>query len=521
MKAGTVYLVGAGPGDVGLITLRGAQVLGRADVIVYDYLANERLLKLAKPTAKKIFAGKKGGGQSIPQPEIEKILIEEAQAGNLVVRLKGGDPFIFGRGGEEALALARAKVPFEVIPGVSSATAVPAYAGIPLTHRDFSSEVAFVTGHEDPRKGEESEEEITEKLSAVPWEALAKMGTIVILMGKGHLRANLSRLISYGKSPDTPAAVVSWGTYPQQKTIVATLSTLADETEKRGVTNPTIVIIGEVVRLKEMVDWFETKVLFNKTILVTRTQEQSSEITALLEEAGGVVLEFPTIQLVPMKNYSALDGAIRKIKKQDWLIFTSANGVRYFWDRLRNLGKDVRWLAKLKVGAIGPATAAALREKGIWVDLLPQTFQSEGMLEALKESDIRGKRVLLPRAKEGREVLIEGLQKLKCKVEVVETYGNVIPEVASWELEKLFFETKPDWVTFASSSSVDNFVKILGKKNLKTYLARVKIACIGPVTAASAKKAGMKVDAMPEESTISKLVEAIILSVSPDSPKYP
>ncbi|MDO8643767.1 MAG: uroporphyrinogen-III C-methyltransferase, partial [bacterium] len=289
MTKGLVYLVGAGPGDVGLITLKGAKALGVADVVVYDYLANDRLLKLAKPTAKKIFAGKKGGGQSIPQPEIERILIEEARAGQTVVRLKGGDPFVFGRGGEEALALARAGIRFEVIPGVSSAIGVPAYAGIPLTHRDFGSEVTFVTGHEDPRKGEESEEEATERLSAVPWEALAKMSTIVILMGRGNLRANLSRLISYGKPRDTPAALVSWGTYPQQKSFIATLGTLADETEKKEILAPTIVIIGEVVRLHEYLDWYETKPLFNKQILVTRTQEQSSEITSLLEEKWALV----------------------------------------------------------------------------------------------------------------------------------------------------------------------------------------------------------------------------------------
>ena len=302
MKKGVVYLVGAGPGDVGLITLKGAAVLGKADVIVYDYLANDRLLKLARPDALKIFAGKKGGGQigqKIPQPEIEKTLIEKAGQGLTVVRLKGGDPFVFGRGGEEALALAQAGIHFEVIPGVSSGIGVPAYAGIPLTHRDFGSEVTFVTGHEDPRKGEESEEEAQERLSAVPWEALARMGTIVILMGRGNLRANLSRLISYGKSPDTPAAVVSWGTYPQQKTVVATLATLADETAKKGISSPTLVIIGEVVRLHSLLNWYESKHLFNKTILVTRTQEESSEITSLLEEAGAIVLEFPTIQIIP------------------------------------------------------------------------------------------------------------------------------------------------------------------------------------------------------------------------------
>lgn len=506
---GLVTLVGAGPGDVGLLTLKGAKALGTADVIVYDYLANDRLLKLAKPTAKKIFAGKKGGGQSIPQPEIERILIEEAKAGHTVVRLKGGDPFVFGRGGEEALALARAGVRFEVIPGVSSAIGVPAYAGIPLTHRDFGSEVTFVTGHEDPRKGEESEEEATERLSAVPWDSLAKMSTIVILMGHGNLRANLSRLISYGKPRDTPAALVSWGTYPQQKSVIATLGTLADETEKKGIPSPTIVIIGEVVRLHEILNWYETKHLFNKTILVTRTQEQSSEITSLLEERGALVLEFPTIQLLPLKNYKKLDRAISRIKNYDWIIFTSANGVRYFWERLVALKKDVRWLAKLKVGAIGPATAGALKEKGIWVDLLPKEFRAEGMLKALKEASIMKKRVLIPRAKEGREVLIDGLKELKCKVEVAEAYRNVIPKVPSWELEKLFFESKPNWITFASSSSVDNFVKILGKKNLKTYLARVKIACIGPITAASAKKQGIKVDVVPEESTMTNLVNAL------------
>ncbi|MBI4412422.1 MAG: uroporphyrinogen-III C-methyltransferase [Deltaproteobacteria bacterium] len=518
-KSGIIYLVGAGPGDPELITLKGARVLGLADVIFYDHLANRELLKMAKPSAQKIYVGKQGTGRqtdkgrgsekSLPQEEIEKELIARAKKGETVVRLKGGDPFIFGRGGEEALAISRAGIKFEIVPGITAAIAVPAYAGIPLTHRLIASDVAFVTGHQDPSRGEDDEED-----RIVPWDALAKMETVVFFMGVATLRENLQKLIAYGKSPDTPAAIISWGTLPEQKTVMATVATLADRAEMEKVTPPSLVVVGSVVLFREKLKWFENKPLFGKRIIVTRFKAQASEFSDLLRERGGSVIELATIDIQPPESFAPLDESIQKIKDFDWLLFTSVNAVDFFWERFRKLPsggvrKDLRDLAHLKIGVIGPSTAHRLESLGLWVDLIPEEFRQEGMVSAFKKAGIRGKKVLIPRAREGREHLVEELVQMKCEVEVVEAYRNVMPEVKPDELDQVFRSPKPDWITFLSSSSVDNFVRLVGAKKAANYLYGIKVACIGPTTQKSCENHGIKVDLMPEHNTIPALVTAL------------
>ncbi len=500
-KNGTVYLVGAGPGDPKLITLRGKELLAEADVIIYDYLANPKLLEFAKEGAEKIYVGKKGGSRSpLHQEHIEQLMVEAAKTGKSVVRLKGGDPFIFGRGGEEAEALVAAGIPFEVVPGVTSAISVPTYAGIPLTHREMASTVAFVTGHEDPAKTG----------SLVDWAKLAGgPDTLVFLMGMGNLAGIVSELIRHGKDPKTPVALIRWGTYPFQETLVGRLDDIVEKVADEGMKPPVVMVIGEVVSLRNRLNWFESKPLFGKRIVVTRAKEQAPEFMALLSSYGAETISFPTIQIAPPPSWDALDAAIARIERYDWIIFTSVNGVQSFRKRLATLRKDLRLLKGISLCAIGPRTAAEVEAWGLQVDLIPSEFKAEGVLQALDERGISGKRFLIPRAKEAREILPEEIQKKGGAVDVVPVYQSVRPDPDPATLETILLAKRVDMITFASSSTLRHFMEILGPQR-QSWLAGSATACIGPITAETAREFGLKVDVMPDEYTLPALAESIV-----------
>jgi uroporphyrinogen III methyltransferase/synthase len=499
-KQGFVHLVGAGPGDPGLITVKALECLGRAEVVIYDYLANEGLLDVAPPEAERIYVGKKAGAHAMSQEEINRLLVEKGRT-SVVVRLKGGDPFIFGRGGEEALALKKAGIPFEVVPGVTSAIAVPAYAGIPLTHRDLTSSVAFVTGHEMPGKD----------TSAIHWDRLATaVGTIVFLMGVRNLAHIASQLVTFGRAPETPVAVIRWGTTPNQQTVTGTLATIGDIAAAAGISPPAIIVVGEVADLRRQLNWFEGRPLFGKTILVTRAREQASDFRLLLEERGARCLEFPTIQVAPPTSWDALDNALRDLERYDWVVFTSVNGVRFVFKRLEVLGEDVRAFRGIRLGAIGPKTARALQERGLRLDLVPLEYRAEAVVEALGEAEIRGRRFLLPRAARAREVLPEKLTELGGKVDVVTAYETVRPTGRAEEIRRLLREGAIHCITFTSSSTVENFIAMLGGDHLPSLLGKTVVACIGPITADTARQHGLHVAITPGEYTIEALTAALV-----------
>jgi uroporphyrinogen III methyltransferase/synthase len=499
---GKVYLIGAGPGDPGLITLRGVKCLQEADVVIYDHLANPRLLSYAKPGAELIYAGKKGGEADVtPQEEIGRLLIEKASAGKVVARLKGGDPFIFGRGGEEGLELFQAGIPFDVVPGVTSAIAVPAYAGIPLTHRNYASTVAFLTGHEDPLKDS----------SAIAWDKVATgIGTLVFLMGVGHLPNIVEKLMKHGRPSETPAAVIQWGTKPEQQTVTGTLETIVAIAEARGLGPPAILVVGDVVRLREQLAWFERRPLFGKRILVTRAREQAEGFAELLEAEGAEVVQFPLIMFAPPHTWKPLDQAIEQLETYRWVIFTSANGVDAFFLRLRALRQDARRLGAAKICAIGPATAEALEKHSIVPDAVPREFRAEGIIEAFARHDLQGARILLPRAEVARDLLPRELEKRGATVDVVPAYRTVKATSDGEPLKQLFREQKIDVVTFTSSSTVTHFVELLQEEDLKALLEGVQVACIGPIAGETAERFGLAVDIMPEQYTIPAFAESIV-----------
>jgi uroporphyrinogen III methyltransferase/synthase len=500
MKPGKVYLIGAGPGDPKLITLRGKEYLERAQVVIYDYLAPKELLDFVRPGTEVIFAGKSGGNCPMTQEGINRLIIEKALSGKIVARLKGGDPFIFGRGGEEAEALVQAGIPFEVVPGVTAAIAVPAYAGIPLTHRDLASTVAFVTGHEDPTKGD----------SFIDWETIATgIGTLVFFMGMARLPEIVKNLIQYGRDPKTPVALIRWGTRLTQKTVQGTLNDIVEKARVADLKPPVTIVVGEVVRLRDRLSWFETRPLFGRKILVTRARDQASEFSDLLAQNGAEPIEFPTIEVAPPKSFRALDQAIQKLSQYHWLIFTSVNGVQFFIERLRAVGKDIRALDGLKICAIGPRTAEEIRRFGIDVDLVPEEYQAEGVIAGMGRRGLKGKRILLPRAAVAREILPVELRRLGARVDVVTAYRTVKPTRSVAPLKKLLQAGEISVITFTSSSTVRNFAEMFGKRGLSKLLGDVKIACIGPITAETAKELGIKTDIMPEDSTIPAFVEAI------------
>jgi uroporphyrinogen III methyltransferase/synthase len=500
MAAGMVYLVGAGPGDPGLITVRGLELLRKADVVIHDYLASERLLEHMRPGAETIYVGKRGGQHTYRQEEINQLLLDKAAEGGLVVRLKGGDPFVFGRGGEEAETLAAAGVSFEIVPGVTSAVACPAYAGIPLTHRAYASSAAFVTGHEDPTKPD----------SGLDWEKLpCGVGTLVFLMGVKNLDKICRRLIAGGRGPETPVAIIEWGTTSHQKTTIGTLATITEEARRSRVAPPAIIVVGEVVGLRSGLNWFESRPLFAKTILVTRAREQASSFVERLEALGASCLEVPTIEIVPPETWEPLDAAIKNLSAYDWVIFTSVNGVEFFLQRLGPCGTDIRALAGAKICCIGPRTAEKLEALMVKVDFVPEKFRAEGLVEELLARGVAGKRVLIPRALEARELLPEKLREAGAAVDVVPAYRTLKPEAPRQTLAALFERGGVHLLTFTSSSTVKNFADLFGGR-LPQMMKQVPVACIGPITADTAAKVGLRCDIMPEDYTIPALVEAIV-----------
>ncbi len=497
---GKVYLVGAGPGDPELLTLKGRRLLGEAEVVIYDFLAHPSLLKFISPAAETIYVGKKGGDHTLPQGEINQLIIDRARAGKNVVRLKGGDPFIFGRGGEEAEELVKAGIPFEVVPGITSAIAVPAYAGIPLTHRRYNSSVAFITGHEDPHKDQ----------TGLDWEKLATgVETLVFLMGYKNLPRIVTRLIQNGRPSHTPAALIRWGTTPQQVTVTGSLADIVQRAEAAGLGPPAILVVGPVVELREQLSWFERRPLFGKQIVVTRTREQASDLVARLENLGALCLEFPTIRLAPPSSWKDLDQAINSLASFDWVLFTSPNGVGAFFDRLATQGFDPRELKGLQIGAIGPATAEALREWKLKADLVPDRFQAEYILEALAPMGMAGKKVLIPRAEQAREILPEGLREMGAQVVVAAAYQTLPDDSEKTPLLQQLQDGTIHCLTFTSSSTVLNFLRLFDRQDILSRLTNVPIACIGPITAQTARDNGLTVHIIPESFTIPDLVEAI------------
>ncbi|MDR3557303.1 MAG: uroporphyrinogen-III C-methyltransferase [Syntrophobacteraceae bacterium] len=502
MKRGKVYLVGAGPGDPGLLTLRGREVLERAEVVVFDYLANEELLKFVPPGAERIYVGKKGGEHTLGQEGINALLVEKGRE-NIVARLKGGDPFIFGRGGEEAQALIEAGVEFEVVPGVSAAAAVPAYAGIPLSHRDLTSTIAIITGHE------RADKEDTE--SKIAWDKISTgAGTLVFFMGVKNLPEICRKLIENGRSADTPIALVRWGTTPLQQTVAGTLSDIVEKVRAANLQPPAIIIVGEVVKCRDQMNWFERRPLFGRTIVVTRAREQASDFRAKLVELGASCIEFPTIEVVPPPSWAPLDEAISAISEYDWIIFTSVNGVRSFMGRMQAAGKDGRALHGIGLAAIGPKTAEALEAVMLRPDLVPSEYRAEAILEALAGYSVSGKRFLMPRAMVAREILPEKLRERGARVDVVPAYQTVLPERDAQKVRSLLTDGRIDCVTFTSSSTVSNFFAMVGKEEFERLQEKTAVACIGPITAETAAGFGLKTDVMPSEYTIGGLVEAIV-----------
>jgi len=499
MSEGKVYLVGAGPGDPKLITVRGMELMQTADCIVYDRLANPLLLTLAKHDAELIFCGKLPDRHILTQEEINEVLIAKAAEGKKVVRLKGGDPTIFGRVGEEAEQLANHGIPYEIVPGITSGIAASAYAGIPLTHRDFSSSVAIVTGHERPEKTE----------SSINWEKLATaVETIVFYMGVTNLKFICEQLIKYGRSPQTPAAMIRWGTTVEQSTIVGTLLDIAEKKEKAGMTNPAVVIVGEVVSLREKLQWFEKKPLFGKRVLVTRARSQASELSEKIAELGGEAFEYPLIRMQSPSDSAPLDNALRELGTYSWVMFTSPNGVEFFFKRMRELGIDIRTMTG-KIAAVGPKTAEALLERGLTVSVTAAEFHAEGLLESLQGQLAKGERVLLPRADIARKTLPRALQELGLHVTEADTYETVIDASNTEQVMKMLHNKSIHIITFTSSSTVKNFVEAMSGQDLPSLLAGVEIACIGPITAETARDCGLNVQIVAAESTIEGLLEAL------------
>jgi uroporphyrinogen III methyltransferase/synthase len=498
--AGKVYLVGAGPGDPGLLTLKGKRCLEQADVVIYDYLANPRLLDYTSADAERIAVGKHGGGTHVEQAVINQMIIDHARQGKTVVRLKGGDPFIFGRGGEEAAAAHAAGIDFEIVPGVTSAIAVPAYAGIPLTHRDLASNVIFTTGYEYPTKAE----------PAVHWSELARSGsTLVILMTQRQLRRNMEKLIAGGLAADTPVAVIQWGTRADQHTVTGTAATIAALADEHAIQPPALAVVGAVVRLRDQLNWFERKPLFGRRIVITRPRAHAAEFAELLEAWGAEVIPFPTIETVPTESFAALDDAIQRAAEFDWVVFTSANGVRVFFERLQTIGADIRSFHRAHFAAIGPQTARALQAYCVRVESIPEEFRAEGVIAALAAAGVAGKRVLLPRAAGAREVLPIQLRELGATVEEVVTYSSVLPHTHAAELRELLRRGDADLITFTSSSTVHNFVAAFEGTG-SAVLAHTAIGCIGPVTADTVRSYGLHVAVQPATYTIPAFVDAIV-----------
>ncbi|HXE52589.1 MAG TPA: uroporphyrinogen-III C-methyltransferase [Tepidisphaeraceae bacterium] len=513
-RKGIVYLVGAGPGDPGLLTVRGAALLRTADVVIYDYLSNPRLLSHC-PNTRTIYVGKKAAQHSMSQDQINAMLVEEGKAGRRVVRLKGGDPFVFGRGGEEAEALHTAGVPFEVVPGVTAAIAAPAYAGIPVTHRDLNSSFTFITGHEkeEAYRDSEAQSRTPGAASDLDWAALAKLPCLAFYMGVKSLPRICQKLIEHGMDPGMPAATIRWGTMPRQRTVAGTIADLPQRVAEATLGPPALTIIGRVVSLRQTLNWFETRPLFGQTIVVTRTRQQASELSDRLTELGANVIEAPTIELAPAADQSAVDRALKSIGEYDWVIFTSANGVEFTRQRLVELGLDARAFGKAKIAAIGDATAQAIRrELFLSVDPCPESFVAEALGDALTAAgEIRDKRFLLLRAEIARQVLRDRLiADGAAEVRDVGIYETRIASTLPPELIEALEGKEVHWITFTSSSTASNFATLLGP-DYRRKLEGVKLASIGPVTTKTLEGLGLSPTVQAERFNIEGLVSALLL----------
>lgn len=506
--SGRVVLVGAGPGDPGLLTLHGQRWLRLADVVVHDELVHRRLLEHVRPDAELVAVGRPHDDPSrLGQSDIEALLVDRAVAGKLVVRLKNGDPFLFGRGAEETMALREAGIPFEIVPGVTSALAVPAYAGIPATHRDHTSLVTIATGHQKLQPGGPPGP------PPLPWEALAKQGgTLVFLMAVRHLEAVLGALVEHGLDPATPAAVIQQGTIGSQRTVAGTVATLAPLARAARVRAPAVLIVGTVVGLRDQVAWFESRPLLGRRIVVTRPRQQSGEFARQLEAQGAEVLVVPTIAIVAAPDAARFDAAVAASSGYDWIIFTSANGVRAFFDRFAAQRRDVRTLAAARIAAIGPETAAELERRMLHPAVVPSEFRAEGLLDALGADDVRGRRILLPRAAGARTILPETLAARGAHVDEVVAYEAVVPPDADVDgLRAAIASGTIDAITFTSSSTVRNFATLLGADGVRALAAsRTAIACIGPITADAARECGLAVTICPTSYTTPALAAALV-----------
>lgn len=493
---GVVYLVGAGPGDPGLLTRRAARLLRRADVVVYDALIHPRLLDLAPPSAERVDVGKRGGGRGTAQAEIHRILIDAAARAAVVVRLKGGDPFIFGRGGEEALALAEAGIRFEIVPGVTSGIAAAAYAGIPLTHRGTASAVTFTTGHDDGAAA----------VATVGTSVGDNANTLVIYMGVRRLAGVVERLIAAGRPPDSPAAIIEWGTYPRQRTITAPLSDLPDRAQAADIQPPALVVVGDVVRLRERLNWFEGRPLFGLRVLVPRTRPQRSRLATKLSMLGAEVIEYPRVESLPARDPGPLRAAIAGIERYGWLLFTSSTAVVRFWDEWRYAGRDARDLAGIRVICCGTATAAAMERRGVHADVRLPTYDAASVTAAVSRTpDFRSRLVLFPSESGAISPIAERLAKAGFPVESVEAVHNVADASDAAVVRDRLIRGEIDAVAFASSGTVHAFVDALGAD-----AGQAIVAAIGPATAQTASSFGLPVHIQPDDSTMDGLVAAIV-----------
>lgn len=507
MNRGYVYLVGAGPGDPGLITVKGLECLRRAQVVIYDYLANPELLAEAPPAAERIYVGKKKGRHHSSQDRINALLVEKALEGRTVVRLKGGDPYIFGRGGEEALCLRERDIPFEVVPGVTSGIAAGAYAGIPLTHRDFTTTLGMITGHESPDKG----------VSHLDWEKFATgMGTLVFYMGLSNLPLIAEKLRLHGRSPDTPVAVVRWATLPSQQTLVSTLGKVVEDVVASNIKPPALIIVGEVVRLRERLRWFDNRPLFGKRVLNTRPPTGSAAFRALLESRGAQVISIPTIETVPPPSWQELDEAIGRLGEMDYLILTSATAVNYFFERLEAAGKDVRALCGVRIVVVGPKTGESLSAQGIRPDMIPEDYRAEGVVELLRRQARAGEKALYPRAELARDLIPKELRALGMEVTAPLCYRTRMPEAGAQQLRSLLAEGGIDIVTFTSSSTLENLMEMLGEE-ARRLLEGLCLCSIGPLTTQTAHRHGLAIDVEPDKSTLEAMSDALVAHFSRSS----
>lgn len=496
-----VYLVGAGPGDPGLFTLKGKRLLEKAEVVVYDRLVGDDILAMANPEAEMIYVGKVSGRHALPQDEINALLVQKATEGKMVVRLKGGDPFLYGRGGEEAQYVLQHGFQYEVVPGITSAIAVPAYAGIPVTHRDATSSFAVITGHEKPGKTE----------SSINWKEIATgIGTLVFLMGVENLGFICESLINNGRDPATPVALIREGTRPQQEVISGTLSNIVDKVAQAGFKPPAVIIVGEVVELRQELQWVESLPLWGKRIVVTRARAQASALAEGINELGGQAIEFPSILIKPEEDLRPLHRAFQSLDKYEWIIFTSVNAVDIFFDELIRQGMDIRDLKGVKICAIGPATEKRLIDRGLRVDSIPDEYRAEGIIKELKTRIVPSQWVLLPRARGARAILPDSLHRLGAHVNEVYLYEAITASKLSRDSLDQILNGAVDYLTFTSSSTVTNFVKIVGEENVPRIAEQIKVACIGPVTADTARKMGFIVHITADEYTISGLLKALV-----------